>query len=180
MSMIAPGMRLLGYKMSGMRLSEGVEWTIHCLVVLATLPEDAALPAARLAEFHGVPRPYLAKHLQALARAGLVRSDPGPRGGYRLGRHPGEINLLDVVLAIEGPEPAFRCTEIRQRGPAAVAPRQYVKPCLVHQAMARAEQAWRQELARQTLADLAERVGRQIPPESYQKAERWLGQVLKR
>jgi Rrf2 family protein len=165
--------------MSGMRLSEGVEWTVHCLVVLASLPADAALPASRLAEFHGVPHPYLAKHLQALARAGLVRSDPGPRGGYRLGRSADDINLLDVVQAIEGHEPAFRCTEIRQRGPAAVTPDSYVKPCQVHLAMARAEQAWRQVLASETLADLAERASRQIPPESSRKAERWLRQTLK-
>jgi Rrf2 family protein len=160
--------------MSGMRLSEGVEWTIHCLLVLARLPEGAALPAGRLAEYHGVPSPYLAKHLQALARAGLVRADPGPRGGYRLGRPAAEISLLDAVQAIEGREPAFRCDEIRQRGPAAVASRHYPRPCTVHQAMARAEQAWRQELAAQTLADLGARVRRAIPRESARKAERWL------
>ena len=42
--------------------------------------------ATRLAEYHGVPAPYLAKHLQALSRAGIVESSPGPRGGYRLAR----------------------------------------------------------------------------------------------
>ena len=52
-----------------MRLSEGVEWGLHCAVVLALVPPDASLPAGRLAELHGVPVAYLAKHLQLLSRA---------------------------------------------------------------------------------------------------------------
>ena len=67
-----------------MRMSDGVEWVLHACTVLATLPSDQALSAARLAEFHGVPPAYLAKHLQAAAAAGIVESLPGPRGGYRL------------------------------------------------------------------------------------------------
>ena len=36
-------------------LSDGVEWGVHVCVLLAALPDDAALPAAKLAEYHGVP-----------------------------------------------------------------------------------------------------------------------------
>src|SRR4051794_7572213 len=79
------------------KLSDGVEWGLHCCVVLAVLRPDAALPAARLAEYHGVPPAYLAKHLQALSRAGIVDSVPGPRGGYRLSRPPKDITVLEVV-----------------------------------------------------------------------------------
>ena len=108
-----------------MKLSDGVEWALHCCTVLALVPPDSALPAAKLAEFHGVPAAYLAKHMQALARAGIVESLPGARGGYRLSRPAADITLLDVVLAVEGTTPAFRCTEIRQRGPAALPAREY-------------------------------------------------------
>ena len=69
-----------------MQLGEGVEWALHCCTVLALVPPDRTLPAARLAEFHGVPPAYLAKHLQALAQAGIVESVPGRKGGYRLVR----------------------------------------------------------------------------------------------
>src|SRR6188768_3390046 len=100
------------------RMSDAVEWSIHCCTVLAALPEDQALPAASLAEFHEVPPAYLAKALQALAGAGIVESRPGPLGGYRLARPPSEITVLDVVLAVDGDETAFQCSEIRQRGPA--------------------------------------------------------------
>ena len=106
-----------------MRIGEGVEWAAHCAVVLGMLGEGDTLPAARLAEFHGLPGPYLAKTLQALTRAGIVESTPGRHGGYRLGRPPAEVTLWDVVSAIEGVGPIFECTEIRRRGPSRVAAR---------------------------------------------------------
>ncbi|MGK7653563.1 RrF2 family transcriptional regulator [Roseovarius sp. B08] len=100
-----------------MKLGDGVEQAIHAVTMMAALPDDGVMPAADLAEFHGVSSSYLLKHLQSLSRAGLLQTLPGPRGGYRLARSPAEITLLDIVLAVEGPEPAFRCREIRQRGP---------------------------------------------------------------
>src|SRR3954467_15977885 len=115
-----------------MRMSDGVEWAAHCCVVLAVVPPDRALPAAPLAESHGVPAAYLAKHLQALARAGLVETAKGPRGGYRLARPPDTITILDVVEGTHGPERAFQCTEIRRRGPAALPAREYRTKCAIH------------------------------------------------
>src|SRR5687768_4360995 len=103
-----------------MKLGEGVEWALHCATVLALVPPGRALPAAALAEFHGVPPAYLAKTMQALAREGIVESVPGRRGGYRLARRAREVTILDVVEAIEGRERSFRCSEIRRRGPARV------------------------------------------------------------
>src|SRR6188474_1835088 len=100
-----------------MKLGDGVEQAIHCVAMLAGLPEDRVLAASALAEFHGVSPSYLLKHLQALSSAGIVASVPGPAGGYRLARTPDRITLLDIVIAVEGDAPAFRCNEIRQRGP---------------------------------------------------------------
>src|SRR3954452_11052888 len=82
-----------------MRLPDGVEWGVHVCTLLASLPEDAALPASKLAEYHGVPAAYLAKHLQALAAAGVLRTVKGAKGGYRLARPPQEISVLEVVEA---------------------------------------------------------------------------------
>jgi Rrf2 family protein len=66
------------------KLSGGVEWALHCCVVLAGMQRP--VPAARLAEFHDVSASYLAKQLQGLSRAGLVRSVQGQSGGYLLTR----------------------------------------------------------------------------------------------
>src|SRR5690349_180291 len=110
-----------------MKLSGGVEWGVHCCVVLSQA--DEPVPTTRLAEFHGVSKTYLAKHLQQLSRAGLVRSTEGRVGGYELTRDPARISVLDIVQAIDGDQPAFRCTEIRQRGPLATPAEACTKPC---------------------------------------------------
>ena len=100
-----------------MKLGEGVEHAIHSVALLAALQPGRVLPAAALAEFHGISPSYLLKHLQALSGAGILATVPGPNGGYRLAKSPDKVTLLDIVLAVEGAQPAFRCTEIRQRGP---------------------------------------------------------------
>ena len=161
-----------------MHLSEGVEWAAHSVLLLHALPEGTTLPAARLAEYHDLPGPYLAKSLQALAAAGIVASLPGRRGGYRLGRPAEEITLLDVVLAIEGDGELFRCTEIRRRGPARAAPRARQPMCGIAAAMQRAETAWRSELAATTVADLARGMQKSASAEALAKSAAWLGGVL--
>jgi Rrf2 family protein len=160
-----------------MKLGDGVEWALHCCVLLSALPPDDALPATKLAEYHGVAGAYLAKHLQALARAGIVESTAGRRGGYRLARPAHEITFLDVVEAVEGDEPAFRCTEIRQRGPVGAAPRALRSPCAIAVTMARAEQAWRRELAGTTIADTGAALARKLDRRSLQASGAWLAEA---
>ncbi|KAB2807184.1 RrF2 family transcriptional regulator [Pimelobacter simplex] len=135
-----------------MKLSGGVEWALHCCVVLSRA--SAPVPSSRLAELHGVSKTYLAKHLQALARAGLVRAAEGRDGGYALTREPAAITVLDVVEAIDGDQPAFRCTEIRQQGELALPPEECRVPCGIARVMAEAERSWRRSLAGTTIADL--------------------------
>jgi Rrf2 family protein len=162
-----------------MRLSEGVEWGIHCVGLVAVLPSGTALPTARLAEYHGVPAAYLAKSLQSLSRAGILEAAPGPGGGYRLARPAAEITLLEVVEAIDGVEPAFRCTEIRRRGPAALPAREYRVPCSIHVVMDRADAAWRAELDAVTVADLVVQITEQAPPRALEKGITWLQEVMR-
>lgn len=59
-------------------MSDGVEWGLHCLTLLAVAPLGTVLPSKALAEFHRVSESYLLKHLKALAKAGLLRSVAGP------------------------------------------------------------------------------------------------------
>ncbi len=137
-----------------MKLGDGVEQGIHCTAVLAGLSEGGVLSAAALAEYHGVSTSYLLKHLQALSGSGILETVPGPKGGYRLAKKPEDISLLDIVLAVEGPAPAFRCSEIRQRGPNPLPQRYFTKPCQITAAMLRAERAYRTELANTSIAEI--------------------------
>ncbi|WP_205471963.1 Rrf2 family transcriptional regulator [Nocardioides sp. SYSU D00038] len=155
-----------------MKMSAGVEWAVHCCVVLSQA--DGPVPAQRLADFHGVSRTYLAKHLQQLSRAGLVRSTEGRVGGYALTRSAEEISVLDVVLAIEGREPAFRCTEIRQNGPLPATGEVCRRPCGIARAMYAAEDAWRASLAAVSVADLATGVEEDTGAQTFVRLRGWL------
>lgn len=161
-----------------MRLSDGVEWGLHCCTILALLPEGRALPAARLAEHHELPPAYLAKHLQQLSAAGIVTSVAGRRGGYRLARPAGEITFWEVVRAVEPEVRAFRCTEIRQRGPAAVNPERYSPVCGIARVMYGAEAAWRHELEAHTVQDAVDAMFHDLDPEAAAKGLRWFQEVL--
>lgn len=143
-----------------MRLGEGVEWAAHACALLAALPEGRGLPGAALAEYLDVPPAYLAKHMQALSRAGLVETGRGPAGGYRIAKPGREITLNDIAVAIEGREPAFRCQEVRQRGPGAASKEACKKPCGIAASFYAAERAWRAELAKVSIADVLADVAR--------------------
>ena len=144
-------------------MSEGVEWALHSCLNLTWLPPGQAVPAAKLAAFYELPAAYLNKQLQALARAGIVSSTSGPRGGFQLARSPERITVLDVVVAIEGPDEAFRCEQLLKQGPGADPAADYRQACLVSQAMRRGDLAWRRALADQTLADLKAEVEQRYP-----------------
>jgi len=153
-----------------MKMSEGVEWGLHCCLTLAWLASEGPVPTSTLAAAFDVPPHYLNKFLQALVRAGVLTSVAGARGGFRLARSPRDVSLLDIVMAIEGDDWAFRCTEIRQRGAGCDAQkREFARPCGIAAAMRKAEEAWRNELARQTLADLVH----SAPATGEHRMQRW-------
>ncbi|MEU9132195.1 Rrf2 family transcriptional regulator [Kitasatospora sp. NPDC048540] len=139
-------------------MSQGVEWGLHCATLLAQVPDGALVRREKLAQHYGLPEPYLAKHLQALVRADVLRAVSGPRGGYGLARAPELINALDVVEAIEGSAPAFTCKEIRQAGTGALSPEQCLRPCVINSVMTQADNAWRSSLRSVTIADLTHRL----------------------
>jgi Rrf2 family protein len=89
-------------------LTKTAEYALRVAVCLAQVPEQPA-SADDLAEATRIPRRYLHKVVQELARAGLVRSQPGPGGGYSIRRSPKQITILDVVNAVSPLERIRRC-----------------------------------------------------------------------
>lgn len=154
-----------------MKMSAGVEWALHSCAVLSTA--SGPVPAHRLAELHGVSRTYLAKHLQALSRAGLIHAVEGRDGGYLLSRPASEVTVYDVVRAVDGPEAAFRCTEIRQQGPLPTTGEACKVPCGIAKVMATAERAWRDSLRAVTIGDLAATVDMNLPG-TWDSVRQWL------
>jgi Rrf2 family protein len=164
-----------------MQLRGPVEWALHCCAVLAGLAPERYLPTRDLADFHGVPKEYLSKALQALSQAGLVEGTLGPAGGYRLARAPDRISFLDVVEAVEGRGPTFVCTNIRRNNPC-LAPAEVkslcteAHPCAIARVMRGADRAWREKLKAVSLADLLKTLQSDLPPAVLRKAAAWIAE----
>ncbi len=156
-----------------MALGEGIEWAAHVCALLAALPPGRSLSVAALAEFHELPKAYLAKQCQTLARAGLVRSNRGPNGGYCLARPAAKITLWDVLAALDGSGPEFRCQEIRRRGPCPS--RQGITtPCSIAAAFWEAERFYRERLQKVTIAEIVAQLGAHPEPDRVAKFRAWL------
>lgn len=87
--------------MLGVHIPAKVEYGMRALLELA----DAGDPVTgdMLARAQGLPPKFLASIMNDLRRAGLVHSQRGMEGGYRLGRPPSEITAADVIRALDGP-----------------------------------------------------------------------------
>lgn len=157
-----------------MQLGKGVEWCTHICTIVAILPPGKGLSVDALADFFEVPSAYLAKQMQLLRRAGIVESVRGKGGGYRLARSVDDISLLDVMRAIEGPTPAFRCTEIRQNGPCALKRADCKAPCEIASAFADAEAVYHEALASKTLAMIMQEAATNQSPEHMMEIASWV------
>jgi FeS assembly SUF system regulator len=88
----------------------------YAIVVLSHFASDRTSPvrtARLLAEETRIPLPTVSKILKALARKGLVASQRGVHGGYRLTRDLGSISVAEAIDALEGPIAMTEC----QSGP---------------------------------------------------------------
>jgi Rrf2 family protein len=95
-----------------------------------------------------IPYKTLTLILAGLVAEGLLVATHGPRGGYRLARHPSEISVLDILEAAEGPVTFDHC--VLRDGPC-----DWEETCPVHDTWARAQDALIRELASTSLAEMA-------------------------
>lgn len=85
--------------------------TDFALVTLAHLAREQSLCSVReVADRYHLPLPMLTNILKSLCQAGLVYSERGARGGYRLADRPEHISVLQVMEAMEGPFRLVQCT----------------------------------------------------------------------
>jgi FeS assembly SUF system regulator len=92
-----------------LRLSKLTDYAVVVLVRLAR--GDGVQTSPGIAAATGIPEPTVAKVLKALAGNGLVVSQRGARGGYRLSRPLGAISISEVIAAIEGPIALTACVD---------------------------------------------------------------------
>jgi Rrf2 family protein len=84
-----------------LKLTKKADYGLIALRHLAT--SRRSISAKDISAAYRIPLPLLSKVLQRLARAGLLVSEQGTNGGYRLARDPSEITALEVIRTIDGP-----------------------------------------------------------------------------
>ncbi|MEN9243629.1 MAG: Rrf2 family transcriptional regulator [Gloeomargarita sp. DG02_5_bins_242] len=82
------------------RLSVRGQYSLKAMLDLSLAPPHVAVSVRTIAERQGIPAPFLEKLLLDLRRAGLVHSQRGAQGGYRLARPPEAIRVYQILQAV--------------------------------------------------------------------------------
>lgn len=85
-----------------MRVSQGLDYALRALVLLAARPAGERVTAGDLADRLGLPRRFVEQQFTALSHAGIVECRRGPGGGCALARPARAVSVLDVVRVIDG------------------------------------------------------------------------------
>jgi Rrf2 family protein len=125
-------------------LSKTAEYALRAAVWLGQEP-GRPFSAEQLAEVTKIPRRYLHKVLQDLVRGGLVRSQPGPGGGYSFSKPSEKVTILDVVNATDPLERIRQCP---------LGLPTHTRLCPLHKELDRVYASAEEALGRVTLAQL--------------------------
>ena len=128
-------------------LSSTSDYALRAILVLAQATDGRPLRADQIARATASPANYLAKTLNALAKAGLVHSTRGPFGGFVLAIPAAELSLAQIIDCFDEPRPQTHCL-------LGNAPCDSRKPCSAHQRWTAVKDARRAALADTTVADL--------------------------
>jgi len=136
-----------------MRLRTQVKQALQCCVFIAE--SGSPLTTNFLSDACGLPKEYLSKTLQILARAKVLVATPGPGGGYQLARLARDISALDIIEAIEGPTDSLGT---KGRPFDLSGPRDRTIQLSIGRLVERADTAWQTILADSSLEDLLEQI----------------------
>lgn len=128
-----------------LQLTSRGDYAVRAALALARSWPDGYRKIREVAAEMEIPLRYTPEILAILQRAGLAEAKAGRTGGYRLSRPPGEISLLEVVEASEGPLVSQRC--VLSGGPC----HWQDTICAVHPMLAAANQAFTDALRSQSL-----------------------------
>lgn len=132
-----------------MLLPQTAEYALRAMACLVPLAEGEGLRSADIAERSAVPSAYLQKILRKLVEAGLLTSQKGHGGGFRLARPPERIRFEDVLKAVEVDADPQGCAFGWERCDA-------LRPCPLHPAWAELKERFHDWTSRTTLASVAE------------------------
>jgi Rrf2 family transcriptional regulator, cysteine metabolism repressor len=99
-----------------MLFSTKAEYGVRLMVELGRSADSAPVSLSAVAEAEMLPMSYLEHLVAKLREANLVTSTRGALGGYQLARPPEEIDMLEVVQALEGPITPMECFHEEREG----------------------------------------------------------------
>ena len=86
-----------------MRVSAKSDYALRALIELAIASAAGAVSAEELSRRQDIPYGFLQAILADLRRAGLVASQRGQSGGWRMATDPADVSVADVIRAVDGP-----------------------------------------------------------------------------
>jgi Rrf2 family protein len=143
------------------RISAKADYAVRAAVELAAGAGEKPIKAERVATAQDIPLNFLENILGELRHAGIVRSQRGADGGFRLAKPADQVTIADIIRAVEGPLASVRGAppeEISYPGRSAALPRVWIA----------VRASLRSVVEHVTVADVAE--GR-LPPEIDRLAE---------
>jgi Rrf2 family protein len=82
-------------------ISKTDQYALRAVLFIAQQGREGSVRAAEIAEGLGLPGNYLSKILHTLTRSGILLSERGPRGGFRMARPAAEVKLADVIAPFD-------------------------------------------------------------------------------
>jgi Rrf2 family protein len=86
-----------------MHVTAKADYAVRAVVELADSSQGSPRKVDKLAQAQDIPVSFLENILTQLRSSGIVRSQRGPEGGYWLSRPPDQLNLAEIIRAVEGP-----------------------------------------------------------------------------
>lgn len=134
-----------------MLLSKSCEYGMRAVLFIAFAKEDNYIPIKEISDELGIPHHFLTKILQKLTAAELLKSMKGPNGGVQLKKDSKNIQLLEIVKAIDGSELFTECVlGLPDCGDA--------KPCALHAKWMDRREDIKKMLGSTTLKELAKKI----------------------
>lgn len=133
------------------KLNRKTEYALIALTRLASQPEGRVSAKDLAREFH-IPGDLLAKVLQQLQGAGLIKSTQGPHGGYAIACRPDEVRLTDLIRELEGPVAFVSCLNETPTGGGEAC--EQASACNIHPTLHAINSQIEALLSRYTLRDL--------------------------
>jgi Rrf2 family protein len=132
-----------------LKLTKKADYGLMAMRHLAEHAHEGARSAKDVADAYGIPQEALAKILQRLVKAGLLRSQHGTNGGYTLARDAGMISAFEVIRAIDGPLFITSCVTVRGEC-------DQVERCNIREPLRRVNHSIEEVLRRITISEMKE------------------------